>query len=128
MSSKPPTRSAKPMAQLLSEAERKEMLPGLDGWRMVEGRDAIANLRVSRFRRGLRLHDAGRARGRADEPSPRVAQRLPHRRGDARDPRRRRTDAARRRARADDERVGARIKHDPEKRLPVFGKDHAQTR
>ena len=36
------------MAQLLSEAERKEMLPGLDGWRMVEGRDAIAKTFVFR--------------------------------------------------------------------------------
>ena len=30
------------MAQPLSEAERKELLPALDGWTMVEGRDAIA--------------------------------------------------------------------------------------
>ena len=36
------------MAQPLSEAERKEMLPGLDGWRMVEGRDAIAKTFVFR--------------------------------------------------------------------------------
>ena len=36
------------MAQLLSEAERKEMLPGLDGWRMVEGRDALAKTFVFR--------------------------------------------------------------------------------
>src|SRR3954470_4782176 len=48
MWSRPPTRSAEPMAQLLSEAERKEMLPRLDGWRMVEGRDAIAKTFVFR--------------------------------------------------------------------------------
>jgi 4a-hydroxytetrahydrobiopterin dehydratase len=30
------------MAKPLSDAERKELLPGLDGWSMVEGRDAIA--------------------------------------------------------------------------------------
>jgi 4a-hydroxytetrahydrobiopterin dehydratase len=30
------------MSQPLSDAERKELLPGLDGWAMVEGRDAIA--------------------------------------------------------------------------------------
>jgi len=30
------------MAKLLSDAERKELLPGLDGWSMAEGRDAIA--------------------------------------------------------------------------------------
>jgi 4a-hydroxytetrahydrobiopterin dehydratase len=30
------------MAKPLSDAERKELLPGLDGWAMVEGRDAIA--------------------------------------------------------------------------------------
>jgi 4a-hydroxytetrahydrobiopterin dehydratase len=30
------------MATPLSEAERKELLPALDGWTMVEGRDAIA--------------------------------------------------------------------------------------
>jgi 4a-hydroxytetrahydrobiopterin dehydratase len=30
------------MPKPLSEAERKEMLPGLAGWSMVEGRDAIA--------------------------------------------------------------------------------------
>jgi 4a-hydroxytetrahydrobiopterin dehydratase len=29
------------MAQPLSEAERAELLPALDGWSMVEGRDAI---------------------------------------------------------------------------------------
>jgi len=48
MSSKPLTRSAKAVVQPLSEAERKEMLPGLDGWRMVEGRDAIAKTFVFR--------------------------------------------------------------------------------
>ena len=30
------------MAKPLSDAERKELLPALDGWTMVEGRDAIA--------------------------------------------------------------------------------------
>ena len=30
------------MAKSLSDAERKELLPALDGWSMVEGRDAIA--------------------------------------------------------------------------------------
>lgn len=37
---------AKPAAKTppttLTEAERAEMLPGLEGWSMVEGRDAIA--------------------------------------------------------------------------------------
>ncbi len=28
--------------QRLSEDERRELLPGLDGWTMVEGRDAIS--------------------------------------------------------------------------------------
>jgi 4a-hydroxytetrahydrobiopterin dehydratase len=30
------------MAALLDDAERAELLPTLDGWAMVEGRDAIA--------------------------------------------------------------------------------------
>jgi len=29
------------MAALLSEIERAELLPGLEGWRLVEGRDAL---------------------------------------------------------------------------------------
>jgi 4a-hydroxytetrahydrobiopterin dehydratase len=29
------------MSQLLSDAERKALLPGLGGWAMAEGRDAI---------------------------------------------------------------------------------------
>lgn len=33
---------AKLAATPLTEAERKELLPGLDGWTMAEGRDAIA--------------------------------------------------------------------------------------
>jgi len=36
------------MAKPLSDAERKELLPGLEGWRMVEGRDAIAKTFVFR--------------------------------------------------------------------------------
>jgi 4a-hydroxytetrahydrobiopterin dehydratase len=29
------------MSERLSEAERRELLPGLQGWSMVEGRDAL---------------------------------------------------------------------------------------
>jgi 4a-hydroxytetrahydrobiopterin dehydratase len=115
------------MAKLLSEAERKEMLPGLDGWRMVEGRDAIAKTFVFRdfveaF--GFMTRAALAAERMNHHPEWRNVYRTvevtlsTHDAGGL---------TPRRRARADDEPIGARIKHDPEKWLPVFGKDHAQT-
>ena len=62
---------------MLSDAERDEALAALPGWTYDAERDAHRQeLRLRRFRRGLRLHDPGRARGREGRPPSRMVERL----------------------------------------------------
>ena len=86
------------MVEQLSEAERADALDGLPDWDYDEGRDAITRIdRLHRFRRGVRLHDAGRADRRKGRSPSRMDQRVEPRRDHADDARCRRPVATRHR-------------------------------